>query len=250
MICVKSLSVGERVLPLSFACKPGKVVHVVGPNGSGKSTLLSALAGIMTFQGCVKLDGQELSALTIAELSLYRAYLAQSDKPVFSIPVFQYLSLSAPRHKKASPELAEVISQLSQLLNIDNKIHRSINQLSGGEWQRVRLLGVCLQVWPTLNPEAKLLILDEPSTALDVGQDRLLYQLIDQVAKQGITVIMANHDLNRTLNQADQVLLLDKGVLVKQGSAEQVLQPNTICEVFHTEVILTRVNDKQVLVFD
>ena len=64
-----------------------------------------------------------------------------------------------------------VIEELTKVLNIDDKLHRYIHQLSGGEWQRVRLCAACLQVWPSLNPDAKFLVLDEPASSLDVGQE-------------------------------------------------------------------------------
>lgn len=76
----------------------------------------------------------------------------------------------------------------------------------------MRLAGSCLQIWPSLNPYAKLLILDEPAAPLDIAQEGLLYSLIQQVAAKGITVIMANHDLNRSLRHADKVLLLSQGL--------------------------------------
>ncbi len=79
MIQIKSLSVGARLLPLSFELKQGQVTHVIGPNGSGKSTLLEAISGVGDgYKGDIKLDGQDLSELSLQDLSLHRAYLCQS----------------------------------------------------------------------------------------------------------------------------------------------------------------------------
>jgi len=252
MIQIKSLSVGSRLLPLSFDLKPGQVTHVIGPNGSGKSTLLEAISGIGEgYTGEVIWADKPLSSFSLQDLSLQRAYLSQSARPAFNLEVFQFLALSLPN--SAGPHSAivsEVLTEVSEMLEISDKLHRSIQTLSGGEWQRVRLAGMCLQIWPSLNPYSKLLILDEPAAPLDIGQEALLYKLIDRVAKQGISVLMANHDLNRTLRHADQVLLLDKGVLQKVGTAEKVMVPEQLEQVFNTRIKSITVDDATYLLFE
>ena len=142
------------------------------------------------------------------------------------------------------------VKELVDVLELEDKLHRSIHQLSGGEWQRVRLCAICLQIWPSLNPYAKLLILDEPAAPLDIGQEALLYKLIRKVADMGITVVMSNHDLNRTLKHADKALLLDKGVIQQVGSVDQVFEPSELSRVFKTRVQKTEFNGEPVLIFD
>ncbi|MEZ9059741.1 vitamin B12 ABC transporter ATP-binding protein BtuD [Vibrio pelagius] len=252
MIQIKSLSVGSRLLPLSFNLKPGQVTHVIGPNGSGKSTLLEAISGIGEgYAGEVMWVDRTLSSFSLQDLSLQRAYLSQSARPAFNLEVFQFLALSLPSSVNLNSAIvSEVLVEVSEMLEISDKLHRSIQTLSGGEWQRVRLAGMCLQIWPSLNPYSKLLILDEPAAPLDIGQEALLYKLIDHVAKQGISVLMANHDLNRTLRHADQVLLLDKGVLQKVGSAEKVMAPERLEQVFNTRIKSITVDDATYLLFE
>lgn len=252
MIQIKSLSVGSRLLPLSFNLKPGQVTHVIGPNGSGKSTLLEAISGIGEgYAGEVMWADRTLSSFSLQDLSLQRAYLSQSARPAFNLEVFQFLALSLPSSVNLNSAIvSEVLTEVSEMLEISDKLHRSIQTLSGGEWQRVRLAGMCLQIWPSLNPYSKLLILDEPAAPLDIGQEALLYKLIDHVAKQGISVLMANHDLNRTLRHADQVLLLDKGVLQIVGSAEKVMVPERLEQVFNTRIKSITVDDATYLLFE
>lgn len=248
---VTSLQVGARLLPLSFCCKAGEVLHVIGPNGSGKSTLLAALAGVIESKGMVQIGDININDVSLDTLSLHRAYLSQSDKPAFSLQVFQYLALAIP--SCAEPHSAAVnqaINDITHLLNIEDKLHRSIHQLSGGEWQRVRLAGICLQIWPSINPYAKLLILDEPSAPLDIAQEVLLYRLIEHIAQQGIVVVMANHDLNRTLRHADSALLLEKGVLQSMGNVARVLSSERLSQVFQTQVKHVDVEGKPYLIFD
>lgn len=224
---------------------------MIGPNGSGKSTLLSAVAGLLDFEGEAKIFEQDVKFASIEALSNSRAFLAQSDRPAFNLDVVHYLSLSLPATVQFdSAQITGVIEELSQLLEIDDKLHRSIHHLSGGEWQRVRLCAICLQIWPTLNPHAKLLVLDEPAAPLDIGQETLLYKLIQRVAEMGIAVLMSNHDLNRTLKHADKALLLEKGVLQSVGDAKQVLSVTELSRVFRTPVKRVVVEGSPVLLFD
>lgn len=251
MIHVNSLSVGSRLLPLSFSVEAGEVLHVVGPNGSGKSTLLSAIAGLLAYQGSALFDDKEVKQSSVAELAQWRAFLNQSDRPAFNIEVVQYLSLSLPSFVSVESEkVNQAVKTLAELLEIDDKLHRPIHHLSGGEWQRVRLCAICLQVWPSLNPYSKLLILDEPAAPLDIGQEVLLYKLIQKMAQMGIAVIMSNHDLNRTLKHADKAILLEQGVLHSVGPVEQVLTERALSQVFRTQVSLEKVKGNSVLLFE
>lgn len=251
MIRVNSLQVDSRLLPLSLQANVGEVWHVIGPNGCGKSTFLAALAGMIPFSGTVQIGELDVSEASLLELARHRAYLAQNDKPSFQLQVFQYLALSVPAGVTLErSEVASEIDQISRLLNINDKLHRSIHQLSGGEWQRVRLAGSCLQVSPVLNPSARLLILDEPAAPLDIAQESLLYRLIERMAGQGLTVMMANHDLNRTLRHADQVLLLNNGVLCSVGRAEDVLNQDALTAVFGTSIRRVQLDGQYHLLFD
>jgi len=251
MIRVDSLSVGSRLLPLSLDVEKGQIMHVIGPNGSGKSTFLSAIAGLLDCTGEVYYGDLSVKESSVALLASYRAFLSQSDRPAFNLMVAQYLALSVPNSAQhQSRTVDEVVAELATLLELQDKLHRPIHHLSGGEWQRVRLCAICLQVWPSLNPHAQLLILDEPAAPLDIGQESLLYRLIKKVSDMGITVVMSNHDLNRTLSYADKVLLLNKGVIQQYGPADEVLSEKQLSSVFNTEVIKATVNDKPVLVFN
>lgn len=251
MIHVKSLSVGSRLLPLSLSVETGEVLHVIGPNGSGKSTFLSALSGLLECVGETFIDDVDVGKSSIETLASYRAFLSQSDRPAFNLIVAQYLMLSVPSSaQKNTTQVDATVRELAGLLELNDKLLRPIHHLSGGEWQRVRLCAICLQIWPTLNPNAKLLILDEPAAPLDIGQEGLLYQLIRKVSGMGITVVMSNHDLNRTLHNADKVLLLDNGVMQRFGEPEDVLSEAELARVFKTQVTKAMVASKPVLIFD
>lgn len=252
---VKHISVGSRLLPLSFECKAGEIVHVVGPNGSGKSTLLAAISGTLSHRdgmsGEVCVGDKNLLTLPLSEQAHVRGYLCQQSRPAFNVDVFQYLALSLPSGAEiADVKVRDAVNMVVKLVQLQDKLHRSIQTLSGGEWQRVRLAGVCLQVWRTINPFSQFLILDEPAAPLDIAQEGLLYQLINAMAAQGIGVLVANHDLNRTLKHADKVLLLNNGVLHSSGNADTVLTEEALGEVFNTQVKKVIVDEQPYLIFD
>ncbi len=249
MIDINDLHVAKRLMPMSFQVQPGDIIHVIGPNGSGKSTLLDVLSGLLSHQGNVRVNGESITHYDLQALAKIRAYLCQSDRPAFNMSVFQYLSLSIAK-EMASDVVESAVHEITTQLCITEKLGKSIHHLSGGEWQRVRLAGVCLQVWPTLNPQAKLLLLDEPAAPLDVGQESLLYQMIDVMAKKGLTIIMSNHDLNRTLRHSDKVVVLKEGVLKAMGESKSLLTGELLTDIFNTQVTRIEHAGQAHLLFD
>ncbi len=255
MITVSHLSVAPRLLPLSFQCECGEIAHIVGPNGSGKSTLLAAMSGMLSArEGCrgrVLIGGKNLLGQSVALQASQRAYLAQHGQALFNLSVVQYLALSLPAQVSLQQKAAQLaIGEISELVNIADMLARGLNTLSGGEYQRVRLAGVCLQCWRALNPKAQFIALDEPAAALDIAQQGLLYKLMATLAKQGLAVIIANHDLNRTLRHADKVLLLNQGVLEGCGPPADVLSCERLARVFHTHVKQVSLDNRPYLIFD
>jgi len=251
MIQAHNLSVGTRLLPVSLSLPEGKLTHIIGPNGSGKSTLLAALSGVMSYQGAIKVGDLDLAQMSLPDIALLRAYLAQSARPAFNMPVYQFLSLSIPNNKQCSDEtLNQAIAEITELLNINTMLSRTVHHLSGGEWQRVRLAACCLQVWRPINPLARVLILDEPAAPLDIGQEKYLNELIDIVTRQGTSVIVANHDLNTTLRRAAYVVLLANGVMEAVGTSEEVLKEENISSVYKTTAKKIEFEGKPLLIFN
>ena len=246
----KNLAMPPRLLPVSFSVDAGEIVHLIGPNGSGKSTAISMLSGLFPGEGDVRFLGKPVNDYDLPELARLRCYLAQQDRPAFSVGVYHYLSLALTALGELDADKVQAaLDQVCNALGIGDKLTRSIQQLSGGEWQRVRLAAACLQVWPSLNPEAKLLLLDEPAAALDIGQEAAMYKLIRTMAEQGISIVMANHDLNRTLREADKVLLLNNGSCVAKGKPEEVMTVERLEQIFSTRVQRIEYSGKSCLLF-
>lgn len=231
LLSLHSVSVAGRLSSVDVRCHPGELVHIIGPNGAGKSTLLALMAGLQPGGGETLLLDQAIADWSARDLARVRAYLPQHHSALALMPVFQYLQLHQPPRCDAA-SVDNVVQQLAERLSLTDKLRRPLTRLSGGEWQRVRLAAVLLQVWPTLNPSARLLLLDEPAASLDIAQRVALDTLLAALCRAGMTVIASGHDLNHTLHHADRVWLMSCGELVAQGAVADVMQPEILSPVF------------------
>ncbi|WP_276318276.1 vitamin B12 ABC transporter ATP-binding protein BtuD [Serratia microhaemolytica] len=228
---MNNAAVTGRLMPISAQLDAGQRVDLIGPNGAGKSTLLAHIAAVLPGVGEITFLHRSIQRYSAAELARYRAYLCQQQAVTLQMPVFQYLALHQP--VGAEPQaLEQTISYLTGRLALLDKLQYRLTQLSGGEWQRVRLAAVLLQVWPSVNRQSRLLLLDEPSNSLDIAQQIALNQLLAEFCQAGGAVLLSNHDLNDTLHHADQVWLLAEGRLLATGTSEQVMEPNRLGEVY------------------
>ncbi len=229
LLRLQQAAVPGRLLPLTGELAAGQLLHVAGPNGAGKSTLLSVIAGLQPASGTVLLDEQPLSDWNGAAMARVRGWLPQQQAPLSQMPVWHYLRLHL---KQAAGQTDDRLSMLLKRLQLQDKLSRSLTRLSGGEWQRVRLAAVCMQVDPNINPHGRLLILDEPMTALDIAQQKAVDDLIADLCAAGISVIASSHDLNHSLQQADRVWLMDQGALIAQGEPAEVLTPQRLTPIY------------------
>ncbi len=220
LLQLTDVAVAGRLGPISAMVKPGELVHLVGPNGAGKSTLLARMAGLSAGQGEIVLNDLPLEAWTSQALARTRAYLTQQQIAPFAMPVWHYLQL----HQSA-PGAESVTQALAEAFWLTDKLARPVNQLSGGEWQRVRLAAVILQIHPEVNPLGRLLLLDEPMNSLDVAQQAALDRQLLALCEAGIAVVMSSHDLNHSLRHAHKAWLLRAGNMVAQGNGDDVLSP-------------------------
>lgn len=252
MIEAKHIGFGNRLLPLSFLAKQGDVIHLLGANGSGKSTLLGLLSGLTQGQGEVYLNKVNLKKMDRHFLALQRAYLSQQQNTAFALGVYQYLQLGLSALHLLDKDLLDkaktqgVIEQVCEMLAIGDKLQRNTDELSGGEWQRVRIASVCLQVHPDLNRQARLLLLDEPTSGLDIRQQENFHKLINLLVEKGLTVIMSNHDINQSLFHSNHVLLLRNGHLVGQGCPRCILDNQMLESVFGIKSKIIDLNGRKV----
>ncbi len=144
------------------------------------------------------------------------------------MPVWHYLTLHLPDKNQVA-----LLHDVAAALGLDDKLTRQASQLSGGEWQRVRLAAVILQVHPVGNPHGRLLLLDEPMSGLDVAQQAALDTLLSALCRKGIAIVMSSHDLNHTLRHAHRVWLLARGKLIASGTRDSVLTAPNLASAYH-----------------
>ena len=228
-LCVAQAAVPGRLHPFSAHVREGEIIHLLGPNGAGKSSLLARLSGLLPGKGEVLLDGKLLEAWSPSALARRRAWLPQQQPPPGQMAVFHYLR----QHIQwTGPQQNALLLRLLSAFQLEDKLMRPVTQLSGGEWQRVRLMAVMLQVWPCQRDETALLLLDEPYTGLDVAQQQALDGELGAFCRAGGTVIASGHDLNHSLRHAHVVWLMQQGKVIKQGSAGAVLHPDLLYSVY------------------
>ncbi|WP_158782915.1 vitamin B12 ABC transporter ATP-binding protein BtuD [Pantoea sp. BAV 3049] len=218
----EGVTVARRLAPFSASAKQGELIHLLGPNGAGKSSLLTCLSGLLPAQGQILFNGRPLAEWSGTELACHRAWLAQQQQPVSNMPVWHYLSLHLTG---STPADEQTVMAICDTLQLKDKLARPLSQLSGGEWQRVRLAAVFGQM---AQPEGQLLLLDEPLSGLDLAQQAAFDRYLQSRVAAGLTVIMSGHDINHSLHNAQRVWLLKNGELVQQGSASEVLQPEIL----------------------
>ncbi len=232
-----------RLAPVDAAIHAGEILHLVGPNGAGKSTLLNRLAGMSRGEGRILFNDRPLDEWPAAALARRRAWLCQQQMPPFAMPVWHYLSLHQPADVPGS-----LIDEVCGALTLGDKLGRTTGQLSGGEWQRVRLAAVVLQIHPRVNPEGQLLLLDEPMNGLDVAQQSALDGLLAALSAAGIAIVMSSHDLNQSLRHAQKAWLLRAGELLSGGETPDVLTADNLAAAYGVPFQFLQAGDRRFIV--
>jgi cobalamin transport system ATP-binding protein len=220
---------GRRVVDaVSLAAGDGEWLTLLGANGAGKSTLLRAVAGLVPAHGAIRVGGDEIGTLRRRELARRVAVVPQSPAVPRAMTVAEYVLLGrSPFVSYAGSESRhdiEVARAALRRLDLTDFAERDLFSLSGGERQRAILARALAQ-------EARVLLLDEPTTALDAGRQQQVLELVDELrVEQGLTVLSAMHDLTLAGQYAGRVVLLAHGRVVVQGQASEVLTVETIAE--------------------
>ena len=220
---------------ISFVIPSGEFVGIIGPNGSGKTTLLKLLSGLLKpYSGNAKVQGKDLSKISIVERAKIIAMVPQESQFAFPFTVKEVIMMGRYPHasglKWESPEDLSACERAMKKLDLKDFECRMINELSGGEKQRVVIARALAQ-------DPHVLLLDEPTSFLDLHHQVQICGIIkDLVREKSLTVLSAMHDLNLASCFCDRLMLLDKGRLHSFSKPSDILQKNTLREVFHTEV--------------
>lgn len=228
--------------PISLSMATGEVTVIAGPNGAGKSTLIRSLAGeIKPSDGAVTLDGRPLSSFGAAGLAARRAVLPQASQLAFPFTVTEVVRLAFSGGGRRRTEIdAKVLAALREV-DMEGFAHRFYQQLSGGEQQRVQLARVLCQLetaWEGGLP--RYLLLDEPTSNLDVAHQLQVQRLARRRAEEGFGVVAILHDLTLAGLSADRLILMKEGVVAADGTPETVLTEPVLEKVYGVPMRILR----------
>ncbi|WP_279234431.1 ABC transporter ATP-binding protein [Microbacterium sp. SS28] len=234
-----TLAYGERpvVEGMDLQIPPGRIAAIVGANGCGKSTLLRALARLITPRsGQVVLDGKALHGRPTKEVARTLGLLPQSPVAPEGIAVADLVGRGRHPHQKLlarwSPRDYEVVARSLAATGTADLADRAVDELSGGQRQRVWIAMALAQ-------ETDILLLDEPTTFLDVAhQIEVLDLLTDLNLERGTTIAMVLHDINLAARYADHIFALRSGRLVASGTPAEVVTSELIREVFDLDALV------------
>ncbi len=230
----------RRVLSgASLDVSPGELVTVLGPNGAGKSTFLNALSGEQSIEnGDIRIGGDDLRTLSSSSLACKRALMPQKASLSFPFKVRDVVAMGRDPFRRTVDVSSndEAVEWALGETDIGHLARRVYTQLSGGEQQRVQLARVLAQVWRESDEEPRFLLLDEPTSSLDLSHQHSVLNLAQRLTEKGVGVIAVVHDLNLAALYASRVAILSNGRVVVAGDPEEVLEPTLIADVFDLSV--------------
>jgi iron complex transport system ATP-binding protein len=228
------LGAADVVRNVSAAVEEGGWVGLIGPNGAGKTTILRSIAGLVPYAGSVRIGGDEVTRLGRTRVARRVALVPQEPVLPEDMRVADYVLLGRTPHvatfsREGARDLAIAGAALERL-DLLGFAHRRLGSLSGGERQRAVLARAIAQ-------EAPVLLLDEPTAALDVGRQQQVLELVDELRRErGLTVVSAMHDLTLAGQFAHQLLLVDGGRLVAAGEPPEVLTEELVAAHYGASV--------------
>ena len=223
---------------ISFFVPDQTVLCILGPNGVGKSTLLKLLTGSLKAKsGLIELDGKNIADYRISTLAAHAAYIPQTSVPDFNYTVSEYVLMGQNRHIGlfAAPGKAKrrEVSELLCSLGIGHLCDSGIRQISGGEFQLVKIARALIQKSGTI-------FMDEPCAGLDPGNAELVLNLIRLLQKRGFGIVFTSHDPNHALACASQVLTMQDGCVSSFGVPEAVITTKNMSALYHATVDVTQ----------
>ncbi|MFD7093580.1 ABC transporter ATP-binding protein [Streptomyces xanthophaeus] len=222
---------------LSLAIEPGRITALVGPNACGKSTLLKSLARLLPVaSGSVLLDGRDIHALPTREVARRLGILPQSPSAPEGITVADLVWRGRHPHQRFGQRRTaaedEVIARALAATGTAELVGRPVDELSGGQRQRVWIALALAQ-------ETPLLLLDEPTTYLDIAHQIEVMDLLADLNEQtGKTIVLVSHDLNQAALYASTVVAMRDGRIVRRGSPAEVLTEQTVADVFGLDCLV------------
>lgn len=232
---------GKKVLKkINLKIEPGEITTILGPNGSGKTTLIKTLQNNKTDSGEILIDGKDVNDFSVEQIAQRRAILSQKTDLAFSFSVSQIIRMG--RFPYADGEEEKLVDEMLGIFGLSQLKDSSYLKLSGGEQQRVNIARSVVQIWDATKDEKKYLLMDEPTSSLDVQFQVQLIKTLEKIKKKNIGVLLVLHDINLALSVSDKIVLLSNGKIhqkfTKPFSENAILQD--IENVFKTKFEITK----------
>lgn len=237
-ITIKNLTFGyngSMILDgLNLVVEDSEVLGLVGPNGSGKTTLIKCIDKILKPKGSILIDGKDIDTVSRTELAKRLGYVPQFSSTPLATTVFDTVLMGRRPHIswRVSDSDLDKVADILGLLHLENLAMRDFSQLSGGQKQKVLIARALAQ-------EPEVLLLDEPTSSLDMKHQLEVMETIASLVKEKkISAIMALHDLNLASTFADKLAILKDGRIYAAGEPADLLNAANIREVYGVEAIV------------
>ena len=234
---------GERMIfeEISFAIGKGECLCILGPNGTGKSTLIKCLVNLMSLNtGRIRLNGADISGLTRPEIGTQIAYVPQGHQVVFPFSVEDYVLMGRSPHlsvfKSPGEEDRHIAAEALNTVGIRHLAARPVSEISGGELQLVLIARALAQ-------QPSVMILDEPTSHLDFGNQVRVLRLIERLVAGGIAVVMSSHFPDHSFIIPQRVAIMKDKHFIAVGDADDVVTPAFLRQAYDIEVTVTHVEE-------
>ena len=221
---------------ISFTAESGDFLSVLGANGAGKSTLFRCLLGGLTdYTGAIELDGRDVRTLSRRETAEHIAYIPQIHRPTFGYSVLDTTLMGLTRQlspfRSPTPEMEKHAMDALEQMGVAQLAERNFATLSGGEQQLVLIARALCQ-------QSDILVMDEPTSSLDYGNQLRVLERVRLLARQGYTVLLSTHDPQHALRFSQKVLALSDGQVAADGCTADVLTPELLRRLYGVEAVL------------
>ncbi|PKL41830.1 MAG: ABC transporter ATP-binding protein [Candidatus Riflebacteria bacterium HGW-Riflebacteria-1] len=223
---------------VSFSIEPGTVTSILGPNGSGKTTLLKILLGFLKpLNGRVLLNDSDLATLDLKARAKKMAYVAQRHSAVFSYRVIDVVALGRIPYANIFCKITDADYGLAEnclnQLGIAQLASRPYTEISGGEQQLVLIARALVQ-------QAEILVMDEPVSGLDYGNQLMLLKQLRKLAQSGITCIKTTHYPEHALWTSDRAIFLRDGRIIASGNSTEIINSETLKELYNADIMVLK----------
>lgn len=219
---------------VSLSIEEGEVFTLIGPNGTGKSTLIRCIGGLLKANtGEIKIGGEDIDTLSSSRIARVIGYVPQTNTSIFPFPVREVVVMGRTPHigtfSSPSAEDLQVADDVMESVGISHLADRPCTEISGGEWQLVLIARAMTQ-------EPRILLLDEPTSHLDLGNQMKILRTIQQLSRKGLTILMATHFPDHAFLLSGRVGIMKDRAILAIGSPAEVITEESMRSAYGAEV--------------